>query len=115
VSKKPSSDAAFRTASLACIAGLSRKEDGNLAGSGHGDDALGAAAGAPEAELLRMRRGGGDGDAPPTRWRSARWEDARDDDAAILSPSQSLRLALQRWMTRWTKGDPVLSRQDPVV
>uniref|UniRef100_A0A0E0GHD8 Uncharacterized protein n=1 Tax=Oryza nivara TaxID=4536 RepID=A0A0E0GHD8_ORYNI len=31
VSKKPSSNAASRTASLACIAGLSRKEDVNLA------------------------------------------------------------------------------------
>jgi hypothetical protein len=111
----PSSDAASRTASLACITGLSRKEDGNLAGSGHGDDALRVAARAPEAELLRMHRGSGDGDAPPARWRSMRWEDARDDGAAILSPSQSLRLVLQRWMTRWMKGDPVPSRRDPVI
>ncbi|EAZ12354.1 hypothetical protein OsJ_02246 [Oryza sativa Japonica Group] len=62
------SDAASRTASLACIVGLSRKEDGNLAGSGHGDNALRAAARAPEAELRRMRRGSGVGDAPPA-WR----------------------------------------------
>jgi hypothetical protein len=46
--------------SFACIAGLSRKEDGNLAGSGHGAAHGG---GSTPTELLRMRRDSGDGDS----------------------------------------------------
>lgn len=69
-----------------------------------------------EAELLRMHQGRGNGDAPPARRSSVRWEDVRDAAAAILSPIQSLRLALQggrhggqKWILSRPDGIPLFS------